>query len=156
MTSIIGNTLKCLTGKSREKARTIRKTPRMQAEWENSTNGHRVKVTEAGSPRAKAPTGQLRKKPPMLYGEYLCRLRIFSLSISWSLTGKHGSAICLETLRDDDPIRLLSCDHIFHSSCLAKWFLKRHETCPLCKASFMRLPDKPKSPVQVPERAHTR
>jgi hypothetical protein len=92
----------------------------------------------------------------MLYGEYLCRLRIFSLSISWSLTGKHGSAICLETLRDDDPIRLLSCDHIFHSSCLAKWFLKRHETCPLCKASFMRLPDKPKSPVQVPERAHTR
>ncbi|TFB01911.1 Transmembrane domain-containing protein [Trichoderma ghanense] len=65
-------------------------------------------------------------------------------------------AICLETLRDDDPIRLLQCDHIFHSLCLAKWFLKKHETCPLCKASFMRSPDKPKSPVQIPERAHTR
>ncbi|PTB75318.1 hypothetical protein M440DRAFT_1439860 [Trichoderma longibrachiatum ATCC 18648] len=65
-------------------------------------------------------------------------------------------AICLETLRDDDPIRLLPCDHIFHSACLAKWFLKKHETCPLCKASFMRSPEKPKSPVQIPERAHNR
>ncbi|PTB62188.1 hypothetical protein BBK36DRAFT_1172745 [Trichoderma citrinoviride] len=65
-------------------------------------------------------------------------------------------AICLETLQEDDPIRKLSCDHIFHSLCLAKWFLKRHETCPLCKASFMRTPEKPKSPVQIPERAHTR
>ncbi|KAL6862004.1 hypothetical protein J3F83DRAFT_218085 [Trichoderma novae-zelandiae] len=65
-------------------------------------------------------------------------------------------AICLETLQDDDPVRLLSCDHIFHSLCLAKWFLKRHETCPLCKASFMRPPPMSQAPVQIPETAHTR
>ncbi|KAL7952629.1 hypothetical protein V8C34DRAFT_318876 [Trichoderma compactum] len=40
-------------------------------------------------------------------------------------------AICLEILQEDDTIRLLSCAHIFHSLCLAKWFLKRHNTCPL-------------------------
>lgn len=65
-------------------------------------------------------------------------------------------AICLETLQEDDTIRLLSCAHIFHSLCLAKWFLKRHNTCPLCKACFMSSSEKSSIPVQVPERTHAR
>ncbi|UKZ52447.1 hypothetical protein TrVGV298_006224 [Trichoderma virens] len=65
-------------------------------------------------------------------------------------------AICLETLQEDDTIRLLSCAHIFHSLCLAKWFLKRHDTCPLCKACFMSSSEKSPKPLQIPERTHTR
>ncbi|KAL7905959.1 hypothetical protein GGI35DRAFT_459736 [Trichoderma velutinum] len=65
-------------------------------------------------------------------------------------------AICLETLQEDDTIRLLSCAHIFHSLCLAKWFLKRHDTCPLCKACFMSSSEKSSKPLQIPERTHTR
>ncbi|KAL6793123.1 hypothetical protein J3E68DRAFT_408174 [Trichoderma sp. SZMC 28012] len=69
-------------------------------------------------------------------------------------------AICLETLQEDDTIRLLSCAHIFHSLCLAKWFLKRHNTCPLCKACFMssseKSSEKSSIPLQVPERTHAR
>ncbi|KAL7942017.1 hypothetical protein V8C42DRAFT_333360 [Trichoderma barbatum] len=67
-----------------------------------------------------------------------------------------GSAICLETLQEDDTIRVLSCAHIFHSLCLAKWFLKRHDTCPLCKACFMCPAEKSAQPLRIPERTHTR
>ncbi|KAL7783641.1 hypothetical protein V8C37DRAFT_396849 [Trichoderma ceciliae] len=64
--------------------------------------------------------------------------------------------ICLETLQDNDAIRLLPCAHIFHSLCLARWFLKRHDTCPLCKARFMNSSEKPPNILRTPERARTR
>ncbi|KAL7966673.1 hypothetical protein HDV63DRAFT_384552 [Trichoderma sp. SZMC 28014] len=64
--------------------------------------------------------------------------------------------ICLETLQDDDTIRPLPCSHVFHSLCLAKWYLKRHNTCPICKACFMTLSEKPPRVLQRPERTHTR
>ncbi|EHK47211.1 hypothetical protein TRIATDRAFT_28220, partial [Trichoderma atroviride IMI 206040] len=64
--------------------------------------------------------------------------------------------ICLETLQDDDTIRPLPCSHVFHSLCLAKWYLKRHDTCPICKACFMTLSEKHPRVLQRPERTHTR
>ncbi|KAH7109711.1 hypothetical protein EDB81DRAFT_592729, partial [Dactylonectria macrodidyma] len=47
------------------------------------------------------------------------------------------SIICLETLQDRDMVRHLPCDHIFHSNCITKWFLKQHDTCPVCKLCYM-------------------
>ncbi|KAH6974855.1 hypothetical protein EDB80DRAFT_627336 [Ilyonectria destructans] len=47
------------------------------------------------------------------------------------------SIICLETLQDGDMVRHLPCDHIFHSNCITKWFLKQHDTCPVCKLCYM-------------------
>ncbi|KAH6983764.1 hypothetical protein EDB80DRAFT_735309 [Ilyonectria destructans] len=47
------------------------------------------------------------------------------------------SIICLETLQDRDMARHLPCDHIFHSNCITKWFLKQHDTCPVCKLCYM-------------------
>ncbi|ROT36386.1 hypothetical protein SODALDRAFT_325731 [Sodiomyces alkalinus F11] len=45
--------------------------------------------------------------------------------------------ICLESLQDKDMIRNLPCGHIYHSDCIAKWFLKQHDTCPLCKTYYV-------------------
>ncbi|KAM0282923.1 hypothetical protein ACHAQH_002734 [Verticillium albo-atrum] len=45
--------------------------------------------------------------------------------------------ICLETLEDSDVIRHLPCRHIYHSECITQWFLKKHDTCPLCKVNYM-------------------
>ncbi|KAL7918084.1 hypothetical protein ACQKWADRAFT_331151 [Trichoderma austrokoningii] len=64
--------------------------------------------------------------------------------------------ICLETLQDDDTIRPLPCSHVFHSLCLAKWYLRRHDTCPICKAHFMTLSEKPSRVLQRPDRTHAR
>ncbi|KAH6883919.1 hypothetical protein B0T10DRAFT_580005, partial [Thelonectria olida] len=44
---------------------------------------------------------------------------------------------CLQTLQEGDMVRQLPCGHIFHSDCITKWFLKQHDTCPLCKFCYM-------------------
>ncbi|KAL6895133.1 hypothetical protein GGI43DRAFT_411885 [Trichoderma evansii] len=87
---------------------------------------------------------------------------------SWKEDGKNADnpliqgttfitcVICLETLQDDDTIRPLPCSHVFHSFCLAKWYLKRHDTCPICKACFKTISEKPPKVLQRPERIHTR
>lgn len=40
--------------------------------------------------------------------------------------------ICLDDFVQDSYITCLSCDHMYHKHCIAKW-LKRSELCPLCK-----------------------
>ncbi|KYK56390.1 hypothetical protein DCS_03390 [Drechmeria coniospora] len=46
-------------------------------------------------------------------------------------------AICIELVEDREMVRRLGCGHVFHSSCIMRWFLKQHDICPLCKACFM-------------------
>ncbi|KAH7142047.1 hypothetical protein EDB81DRAFT_797817 [Dactylonectria macrodidyma] len=41
--------------------------------------------------------------------------------------------ICLEPMQGRQMIRSLPCEHVFHSGCITKWFLKQHGTCPVCK-----------------------
>ncbi|KAM5511624.1 ring finger domain-containing protein [Fusarium oxysporum f. sp. phaseoli] len=48
-------------------------------------------------------------------------------------------AICLEAIADSDIIRWLPCRHIFHSSCLTLWYLRRHYACPLCVSRYVTL-----------------
>ncbi|EMR11384.1 hypothetical protein PNEG_00409 [Pneumocystis murina B123] len=54
-------------------------------------------------------------------------------------------AICLDIFQDDDEIRVLTCDHIYHSSCIVPWFTTRRAMCPLCKHDFYI----PKIPVNT-------
>ncbi|CAI9106824.1 OLC1v1006053C1 [Oldenlandia corymbosa var. corymbosa] len=44
--------------------------------------------------------------------------------------------ICMDFLNDDDLVRCLPCDHQFHANCVDPW-LKRRETCPVCKIPTM-------------------
>ena len=39
--------------------------------------------------------------------------------------------ICLDKFYKNDNICIIKCGHIYHTSCLYTWFLKK-QTCPLC------------------------
>ncbi|KAG4302246.1 hypothetical protein PCK1_001518 [Pneumocystis canis] len=45
-------------------------------------------------------------------------------------------AICLDTFEGEDEVRVLTCGHIYHSSCIVPWFTTRRAMCPLCKYDF--------------------
>lgn len=49
-------------------------------------------------------------------------------------------AVCIEVLVDDDDVRRLKCNHVFHMSCIDSWFQKHHVDCPLCRSIF--IPDR--------------
>lgn len=46
-------------------------------------------------------------------------------------------AICLSKIGDDDEIRELRCDHLFHRNCLDTWLSYGHTTCPLCRHNLV-------------------
>ncbi|OAQ74093.2 ring finger domain-containing protein [Pochonia chlamydosporia 170] len=62
---------------------------------------------------------------------------------------RRNSVICLDVLRDEDMVRHLPCQHYFHSSCLDTWYLRQHQTCPLCKTPIFK--EAPKKVKKAPE-----
>ncbi|KAJ0433501.1 putative transcription factor interactor and regulator LIM family [Helianthus annuus] len=42
-------------------------------------------------------------------------------------------AVCLSKIEEDDEIKVLRCDHLFHKSCLDRCVECRHTRCPLCR-----------------------
>ncbi|KAL2861816.1 hypothetical protein BJX68DRAFT_260620 [Aspergillus pseudodeflectus] len=66
-----------------------------------------------------------------------------------NIASSHGDshmecAICMESFEDDDSIRSLTCNHIYHATCIDPWFTKRQARCPLCKKCY---PPEPGSSV---------
>lgn len=43
--------------------------------------------------------------------------------------------ICLDSIGNNDRVRITSCRHKFHYSCIKEWS-KKENTCPLCKRRF--------------------
>ena len=80
-------------------------------------------------------------------------------STAWCASHTHGPcAICLEVMRHHTILRTLPCFHIFHDSCIRRWFreLRNHHRgwvlCPVCKAgvSFYRQPTQQgEAPVRI-------
>ena len=43
--------------------------------------------------------------------------------------------ICMEEFENNESVKLLPCEHIFHKNCIKQWLLKQ-KTCPFCKAEI--------------------
>ncbi|XP_068605269.1 E3 ubiquitin-protein ligase RNF126-like isoform X2 [Brachionichthys hirsutus] len=57
-----------------------------------------------------------------------------------SITEEHVGAglecpVCKEDFREDERVRQLPCNHLFHNDCIVPW-LERHDTCPVCRMSL--------------------
>lgn len=52
---------------------------------------------------------------------------------------------CLEKMNDDSNLfTALPCNHIFHETCLRKWFEAQKDTCPLCREKICYVENKTK------------
>ncbi|QVM06894.1 hypothetical protein D8B26_001597 [Coccidioides posadasii str. Silveira] len=46
-------------------------------------------------------------------------------------------AICLDALQEDSMVRRLTCNHMFHSTCIDPWLTGRTAQCPVCKTEMI-------------------
>lgn len=46
-------------------------------------------------------------------------------------------AVCIEAYRPGDVVTVLTCDHLFHKTCIEPWLLERR-TCPMCKCDILK------------------
>jgi hypothetical protein len=46
-------------------------------------------------------------------------------------------SICLEEYDDGEVLRVLPCNHNFHTCCIVPWLTEQHANCPLCKDSLV-------------------
>ncbi|WJX57573.1 RING-type E3 ubiquitin transferase [Trifolium repens] len=46
-------------------------------------------------------------------------------------------SVCLCKIEEGDEIRVLRCNHIYHTECLDKWIAFKNNTCPLCRDSLV-------------------
>ncbi|XP_069613704.1 E3 ubiquitin-protein ligase RNF149 isoform X1 [Ranitomeya imitator] len=46
-------------------------------------------------------------------------------------------AVCIESYKPKDVVRILPCKHIFHRLCIDPWLLE-HRTCPMCKLDVIK------------------
>ncbi|XP_071965048.1 E3 ubiquitin-protein ligase RNF115-like isoform X2 [Antedon mediterranea] len=44
-------------------------------------------------------------------------------------------AVCKEEYTEDEEVRKMPCEHLFHSDCIIPW-LEMHNTCPVCRKSL--------------------
>ncbi|NXM73716.1 RN128 ligase, partial [Serilophus lunatus] len=55
-------------------------------------------------------------------------------------TGPDGDScvVCFEQYKPNDIVRVLTCNHVFHKTCIDPWLLE-HRTCPLCKYDILKI-----------------
>nr|DBA20964.1 TPA: hypothetical protein GDO54_017693 [Pyxicephalus adspersus] len=46
-------------------------------------------------------------------------------------------AVCIDSFKANDVVRILTCNHFFHKSCIDPWLLE-HRTCPMCKCDILK------------------
>jgi len=66
----------------------------------------------------------------------LCETLLPSLRKPDPYLDQNTCSICLDEYEPGEEIRVLPCNHTFHSQCIFPWLTERSPTCPLCKAMF--------------------
>lgn len=60
-----------------------------------------------------------------------------STSTAAAVSAEGECAICLCEFNEDELVKQLPCEHVYHAACIDRWLLKERETtlpsCPLCK-----------------------
>lgn len=59
------------------------------------------------------------------------RVHTRSPGIDWS-----ACSICLDAFEEENDIRVLTCDHTFHATCLDAWLTGWCACCPLCRKDY--------------------
>ena len=55
-------------------------------------------------------------------------------NISLEIKSKNDKcSICRLEYNDDDNVRILECEHIFHTECVDTWLLEHSYKCPYCR-----------------------
>ncbi|XP_049729116.1 E3 ubiquitin-protein ligase RNF128 isoform X2 [Elephas maximus indicus] len=67
------------------------------------------------------------------------RLQLRTLKQGDEEIGPDGDscAVCIELYKPNDLVRILTCNHIFHKTCVDPWLLE-HRTCPMCKCDILK------------------
>ncbi|GAV71815.1 PA domain-containing protein/zf-RING_2 domain-containing protein [Cephalotus follicularis] len=75
---------------------------------------------------------------------------LFSSARSSNCRGGETCAICLEDYKDGEIIKVLPCQHEFHSSCVDSWLTKWGTFCPVCKLDMRTMIAKSEGQVGNP------
>ena len=80
-------------------------------------------------------------------------LNIMYPDVTAEQLSQYSDTICIicreemiSTNDDQQQVKKLPCDHIFHKNCLRSWF-QRQQTCPTCRTSILRLNNQPAQPA---------
>ncbi|KAK0105963.1 hypothetical protein DL98DRAFT_522183 [Cadophora sp. DSE1049] len=87
------------------------------------------------------PKGSLDQfVPKQLYRKWLCVHRQNVEGNTEAAWAEPICAICLDKIQGKDMVRVLGCSHVFHAACLERWYSRRHDLCPLCRACYIAEP----------------
>ena len=50
-------------------------------------------------------------------------------------------SICFDEFKEENIIRKIKCNHLFHKDCVDPWLLKESYKCPVCRESTLPKPD---------------
>uniref|UniRef100_A0A8C5PRX4 Ring finger protein 128 n=1 Tax=Leptobrachium leishanense TaxID=445787 RepID=A0A8C5PRX4_9ANUR len=67
------------------------------------------------------------------------RLQVRTIKQGDKVLGPDGDscAVCIESYKANDVVRILTCNHFFHKNCIDPWLLE-HRTCPMCKCDILK------------------
>ncbi|NXX14213.1 RN128 ligase, partial [Podargus strigoides] len=68
------------------------------------------------------------------------QLKLRTLKQGDKETGPDGDTcvVCIEPYKPNEVVRILTCNHLFHKSCIDPWLLE-HRTCPMCKCDILKV-----------------
>ncbi|EDP50846.1 RING finger protein [Aspergillus fumigatus A1163] len=105
-----------------------------------SNPGTLVKVPWTILPTIADKINELQEAAPIeLLGAWLMSTQ--SAEVPYVQYNSITCSICLDPVLNHHPVHTLRCRHVFHDLCLERWFLRGHNSCPLCQKALVEVCD---------------